>query len=48
MLNVNGEEWRLFLTSSTHPMLMRSDGSMTIGACDNNTKAIYISEDLDP
>ena len=48
MLNVNGEEWRLSLTSSTHPMLMRSDGSMTIGACDNNTKAIYISEDLNP
>ena len=46
MLNINGEEWRLLFTSSNHPALMRSDGSYTIGACDNTTKAIYIREGL--
>lgn len=47
MLNINGEEWRLFFTSPVHPMLARSDGSMTIGSCDNNTKSIYINGELD-
>lgn len=28
-------------------MLYRSDGSLTIGACDDATKAIYINENLD-
>ena len=46
MLNINGEEWRLFFTSPNHPMLKRSDGSYTIGACDNLAKAIYICEGL--
>lgn len=27
---------------------MRPDGSWTIGACDNNTKSIYICEELNP
>lgn len=46
MVNINGEEWSLYFTSPNHPMLMRSDGSFTIGACDNNTKSIYIREKL--
>ena len=29
-----------------HPALMRADGSVTIGACDDNTKSIYIVEGL--
>lgn len=48
MLNINGEEWKLVFTSSNHPMLKRSDGIYTIGACDNITKTIYISEGLPP
>lgn len=48
MVNINGEEWRLIFTSPNHPMLLRSDGTFTIGACDNNSKAIYISCELTP
>lgn len=29
-------------------MLIRSDGSLTIGACDDKTKAIYLNEELSP
>lgn len=47
MLNINGEDWKLFFTSPIHPVLIRSDGSLTIGACDNKTKSIYINETLD-
>lgn len=48
MLNINGESWRLILTSAFHPKLYRSDGSLTIGCCDYNDKAIYIYEALPP
>lgn len=48
MLKINGEEWRLFLTSPFHPMLIRSDGSFTIGTCDNYSKSIYINRKLRP
>ena len=48
MFNINGATWRVFLTSPNHPMLMRSDGSFTIGACDNDTRSIYINENLEP
>lgn len=34
------------MVSSNHPKLLRSDGSFTIGACDDNDKAIYIAENL--
>lgn len=46
MLNINGEDWRIFLVSSFHPSLYRSDGSLSIGACDDDKKAIYINENL--
>ena len=29
-----------------HPMLQRSDGSATIGSCDDNTKSIYLNRNL--
>ena len=35
------------MVSPNHPMLQREDGSWTIGACDDNVKTIYISDDLD-
>lgn len=47
MINFNGEVWRVLLVSPNHPMLQREDGSWTIGACDDNVKTIYISDDLD-
>lgn len=32
--------------SSNHPYLMRSNGSFTLGSCDNTTHTIYICEQL--
>ena len=47
MFNINGEEWRVLLVSPSHPKLIRSDGTFTIGACDDNDKTIYINNTLD-
>ena len=46
MININGDEWRVLLASPFHPELQRSDGSWTIGVCNNNNKTIYINETL--
>lgn len=46
MVNINGEYWTIYAVSQNHPALMRTDGSVTIGACDDNTKSIYIVEGL--
>lgn len=46
MININGAEWRVLLVSPFHPQLQRSDGSWSIGACDDMLKAIYVCEDL--
>lgn len=46
MIIINGEEWRILLVSPFHPMLKRTDGEFTLGSCDNNTKTIYISNNL--
>jgi uncharacterized protein YjaZ len=46
MFNINGELWHVLLVSENHPALWRSDGSKTIGSCDDNTKSIYILENL--
>ena len=46
MLNINGEEWKVYLVSNNHPALIRSDGSITIGACDDYKKAIYLLDGL--
>ena len=47
MININGEEWRVCLVSANHPALRRSDGSWSIGACDDYVKTIFIYEELD-
>lgn len=46
MVNINGEYWTIYLVSPNHPSLIRSDGTVTIGACDDNKKAIYIVDNL--
>lgn len=46
MFNINGEDWEVLLVSSNHPKLKRSDGTYTIGACDDTTKTIYIDDNL--
>ena len=44
MYQINGKTWYIRLVQSESPMLMRSDGSCTVGMCDRETQAIYISE----
>lgn len=46
MLNINGVSWRILLVPPTSSTLARSDGSLASGVCDNDTKYIYISENL--
>ena len=44
MYQINGKTWYIRLTRSDSPVLMRSDGSYTVGMCDRETQTIYISE----
>lgn len=44
MFNINGIDWGIKLVSPNHPKLKRNNGSFALGACDNITKLIYISE----
>ena len=43
---VNNQEWELVFVKPSSKHLMRSDGSITIGMTDNNTKTIYINNRL--
>ena len=44
MFNINGIDWEIKFTSPNHPKLKRPNGSLALGACDDATKTIYISE----
>ena len=46
MFTINGEYWQIHLVSPNHPALYRPDGSLTIGACDDDTKTIYVNDML--
>ena len=46
LFKVNGIIWRVEMVSPYNPNLMRTDGSYTLGCCDNATKTIYIAEGL--
>lgn len=46
MFNINGRDWEIKIVSQSHPVLARSDGSSTIGACVENNNTIYICEGL--
>ncbi len=46
MFNINNEEWCVKFVPEYHPMLYRSDGSLSIGTCDDNDKTIYINNTL--
>lgn len=46
MLNFNGVSWRVVLVSPTHPILLKPDGTRTIGACVKDNTTIYINENL--
>ena len=46
MFSINTIPWLIKLVSPYDPMLQRSDGSYTIGMCDNDLKTIFIDETL--
>ena len=46
MYKINGITWYMSRVRSDSPMLMRSDGSITVGMCDRETQTIYISDAL--
>ena len=46
MYKINGITWHMIRVRSDSPMLMRSDGSITVGMCDRETQTIYISDAL--
>ena len=46
MFKINGEMWRVLLVSPFHYSLLKSDGTYTLGVCDDRTKTIYINGDL--
>ena len=46
MYKINGIAWYMIRVRSDSPMLMRSDGSITVGMCDRETQTIYISDAL--
>nr|DAZ72791.1 MAG TPA: PolyVal Metallopeptidase superfamily domain [Caudoviricetes sp.] len=46
MFNINGIIWDVLYVDPDDPYLKRSDGTYSIGACDNNTKFIYINNTL--
>lgn len=47
MFIINGIEWDIVWVNPNSKNLMRSDGSITIGMTDNNTKTVYINNRLD-
>ena len=46
MYKINGINWYMIRERSDSPILMRSDGSITVGMCDRETQTIYISDAL--
>ena len=46
MYKINGITWYISRARSDSPMLMRSDGSITVGMCDREAQTIYISDAL--
>ena len=46
MYKIHGITWYMIRVRIASPMLMRSDGSITVGMCDRETQTIYISNAL--
>lgn len=44
MYQINNKTWNIRLVQSDSHMLMRSDGSYTVGMCDRTTQTVYISD----
>ena len=46
MFTINNTQWNLVFCDGYSDNLRRSDGSLTVGMTDNNTKCVYISDML--
>ena len=46
MFTINDVKWGIYFVDPEHPMLMRENGSFSIGACDHITRNIYINDTL--
>lgn len=47
MFIINGEEWRVLFVPENDVSLLKPNGDFAIGACDDYTKTIYLSEFLE-
>lgn len=46
MFEINGIYWKVAFVSPNFPLLQRLNGEYSIGACDNLTRTIYLSDAL--
>lgn len=46
MFSINGVRWRVRFVDVDAPILYRYDGSLSIAACDNDTKTLYFANNL--
>ena len=46
MIKINNVKWEIYLVSPNHPEMRQPDGTWTIGACNWQTKGIYIVDNL--
>lgn len=46
MFKINGIYWQIYTVPYDSAVLIREDGSRTIGMCDNYLKTIYLSDSL--
>ena len=46
MFTINGETWYIVFVPSNSFVLYRSEGSLSIAMCDDDTKTIYISNQI--
>ncbi len=46
MIIINGIEWRVKLVHPLDEVLIRDDGTRTLGMCDRYTKTIYLASNL--
>ena len=46
MVNINGEEWRVLMVSPHHHQLKTSQGTYSLGSCNDLVKTIFINEEL--
>lgn len=47
MFTINREYWQVLAVPPNSPELFRRDGSQSVGMCDDNTKTIYLSNELE-